>query len=215
MLLGRYSEAESALRDVLVAAQRLGLDSIALNVKHNLGLVLAHLGRFDEAVQLEEESLAGYIALGDSKLTGSSQHYLAVIFWKRGELGRAESHARSAVEAFTAFPPLLPRAVATLAAIQLAQARVSEAAQNADRAKLLLDAQGEIEDGEATIRLVHAETLLARGHNDEARSALATARDRIRRVAEKISDPELCQSFLERVPENARTLALAASWTTA
>jgi hypothetical protein len=31
-------------------------------------------------------------------------------------------------------------------------------------------------------------------------------------VAKKISDADLCRSFLEQVPENARTLQLAREW---
>ena len=145
-------------------------------------------------------------------MIGASQHYLALIFWERGDLDRAASVALASADALNAFPPLLPRGLATKAGIQLAQGRVAEASENADWSIVLLREQGEIEDGEMLIRLVHAETLIARGKGDEVRTVLVQARARIREVAGKISDPVLCQSFLEGVPENARTLALAETW---
>jgi hypothetical protein len=42
--------------------------------------------------------------------------------------------------------------------------------------------------------------------------AIADARARLLAIADKIADPDYKPSFLERVPENARTLALADAW---
>jgi len=54
-----------------------------------------------------------------------------------------------------------------------------------------------------------AEALHATGAHDAARRALADARARLLAIADKIADPDYKTSFLERVPEHARTLALA------
>jgi hypothetical protein len=61
-------------------------------------------------------------------------------------------------------------------------------------------------------RLVHAEALHATGAHDAARHAIARARARLLAIADKIADPGYRASFLSGVPENARTLALAAAW---
>jgi hypothetical protein len=45
-----------------------------------------------------------------------------------------------------------------------------------------------------------------------ARAALAAARDQLHAEADAIESPALRHSFLEVVPEHARTLALAAAW---
>jgi hypothetical protein len=45
-----------------------------------------------------------------------------------------------------------------------------------------------------------------------ARAAIAPARDRLLKNADKIVDPSYKKSFLENVPENARTLRLARAW---
>jgi hypothetical protein len=64
----------------------------------------------------------------------------------------------------------------------------------------------------AFVRLTHAEALHATGAHDAAARAIAGARARLLAIADKIADPDYKASFLERVPENARTLALADSW---
>ncbi|HWO20539.1 MAG TPA: AAA family ATPase [Kofleriaceae bacterium] len=50
------------------------------------------------------------------------------------------------------------------------------------------------------------------GRGAAARGALAAARDRLVAIAGRIADPAYRQSFLEAVPENARTLAFAHAW---
>jgi hypothetical protein len=59
---------------------------------------------------------------------------------------------------------------------------------------------------------MHAEALHAAGQQERARAAIATARDRLLANAEKIGDPTYRKSFLENVPENARTVELAREW---
>jgi hypothetical protein len=64
----------------------------------------------------------------------------------------------------------------------------------------------------AMVRLVHAEALHAAGEHEAARGAIESARARLRARAARIDDPSFRQSFLEDVPEHARTLALAGAW---
>jgi hypothetical protein len=75
----------------------------------------------------------------------------------------------------------------------------------------LLDTLGTLEEGEALVRLVYAEALHA-STDRRAASAILDARDHLLDRAAKIRDPLLRRSFLERVPENARTVALAREW---
>jgi hypothetical protein len=64
----------------------------------------------------------------------------------------------------------------------------------------------------AFVRLAHAEALHATGADDAARHAIAEARARLFAIAGRIADPDYKKSFLENVPENIRTLALAHAW---
>jgi hypothetical protein len=64
----------------------------------------------------------------------------------------------------------------------------------------------------AFVRLAHAEALHASGAHDSAHRAIADARGRLLAIADRIGDAASRCSFLHKVPENARTLALARSW---
>jgi hypothetical protein len=103
--------------------------------------------------------------------------------------------------------------VATLSALRLAQGRTAEALAAAEDAMSRCTALGGCGlFREAFVRLVHAEALHATGAHDDARHAIAGARARLLAIADKIPDPAYKANFLENVPENARTLALAAAW---
>jgi hypothetical protein len=69
-----------------------------------------------------------------------------------------------------------------------------------------------LEFGDVLVRLAHAEALNAAGQVEAARSRIAVARDAVLAQASRIRDPGRRASFLENVPENARTLELAGAW---
>jgi thioredoxin-like negative regulator of GroEL len=75
----------------------------------------------------------------------------------------------------------------------------------------LLDALGSIEEGEALLRLVYAEALHAE-RDPRAASAILDAKRPRPRARSEDRRRASCASFLERVRENSRTLALAASF---
>jgi len=61
-------------------------------------------------------------------------------------------------------------------------------------------------------RLGYAEALDATGDHAAACAAITEARDRLLAQAARIDDPSRRKTFLENVPENARTLSLARQW---
>ena len=67
-------------------------------------------------------------------------------------------------------------------------------------------------EGESLVRVVYAEALAHAGDHDAARAAIQEAEARLRVRASWLLDPALRESFLVRVPENARTLELARLW---
>jgi len=64
------------------------------------------------------------------------------------------------------------------------------------------------------VRLVHAEALEAAGQHAAARAELAEARDDLEARAARIPDAAARQSYLTRVAENARVVALSEAWST-
>jgi len=208
--VGAYDEAEALLRKAAADAARAGLPNTVGWATHNLGLVLARKGAFEEALALEQRAIDVGVAQGDRRLETGSRVMRARILSMAGRnaeaLGAATEAAAGAAEGST----LRVLALAALSRALQDASRSSEALTVASEAMAAFRALGELEDGEAFVRLVHAEAL--RSCNDPAwRDAARTARDALLARAAKIADPSLRASFLERVDENARTLALAAS----
>lgn len=210
--VGGFAEAEVALRDALASARRMGLYNVVATAMNNLGIALARLGQLDEAMRVEAEAIHLASTQGDQRIVGASRHYLALIHKLRGELAQAEQEALQATEVLQVAPPLRAHALATLGHVRLAQGRTREARKAAQEAIRLLEKLGGIEEGETTVRLVDAETLHACGESDAARAAITVAVARLDERARKIKDGSWRKSFLERVPDNAQTLARADEW---
>jgi hypothetical protein len=106
-----------------------------------------------------------------------------------------------------------PGVLGTLSALRLAQGRTAEALTAAVEAVSRYTTMGGCGMFRgAFVRLAHAEALQATGAHEAARHAITEGRSRLFAIADRISNPDHKQSFLENVPENARTLALARAW---
>ncbi len=210
--VGGYGEAQTALQDALTAAKRMGLHNVVASSMNNLGMAQARLGQLDEAIVTETEAIVLATAQGDQRMAGASRHYLAIVRLLRGEHVLAEAEAEAAAAVLEISPSLRAHALATLARAQLALDRPASALETAREAMALLTTLGGIEEGETLVRLVLAEARHASGDRDAATCDIAEAVARLRTRAEQITDDHWRKSFLERVPDNARTLALAARW---
>lgn len=145
-------------------------------------------------------------------MEATARVYRAYFMAQGEQLAKAEREIRAALDLGHAPAPSRAYALAVLGRIQLQDARPHEAETPAREAMRLVDGLGGIEEGESYVRLVYAETLDAVGDGAGAREAIATARVRLLERAANIRDPAWKESFLERVPENARTIALAKQW---
>ncbi|WP_437829883.1 serine/threonine-protein kinase [Sorangium sp. So ce1153] len=209
--LGDFGGAEAALRSVLEAADRMGLHEVAAAAQASLGQVLAYRGRLAEARAVEEAALASSQRLGDPRAEVVSRSYLAKIALLAGDFGAAEREARLA-EALESASPLRVAATAIRARALLGLGRAREALAAAGEALAALESLGGLEEGESMIRLVHAEAFSAVGDAKRAAAAIAAARDKLLDRAASVRDPEWRRRFLSHVPDNARTLELAAQW---
>jgi hypothetical protein len=176
-----------------------------------LSWLLADRGALDEArllaTQLAEYGHAHHNPLDE----GRGRWVLAEVLRRMGDLDGAEHEIQPALGMAT--PLEHPGVLGTLSALRLAQGRAEEAlatAQDAVSRCATMGGCGMFRG--AFVRLVHAEALHATGAHDAARHAIAEARAHLFTTADRIADPGYKQSFLENVPENARTLALARAW---
>jgi len=206
--LGAWDEAESALRASITRARRLGLTAVEYNALHNLGYCLFRLGRIEEARAIETDCVRVLEEKGDGRTSGCSRLYLAMMAIDTGELDEARAQAETALALLADTPPLRPYALAVLVLVDLAQGRVQEAKAKALEAGGLADALGAMEQGESYVRLSVAEALRAAGDLEGAKAAARSARARLVERGAIMSDA-IRESFFHRVPENARTFALA------
>jgi tetratricopeptide (TPR) repeat protein len=187
----------------------MGLSSVSATARQNLGLALAGQSRFDEARALETEALEIFAAQGDVRMEVNTRIALSLVSCLAGDAAGAEREALAAIEAARATPALRSHALAALARALLDLGRASDALSAASEAMQLLETLGGIEEGESLVRLAYAEALDAVGRRAEALAAFVAGAERLQERAAKMSDPAWRKGFLERVPENARTIARA------
>lgn len=207
--VGAFREAEEALQGALAEARRMGLHNVVASSMNNLGMAQARLGKFDEAMFTEREAIRMAAAQGDRRVEGGSRHYLAIIHMLRGKPDAARLDAEAAAEMLRVSPSLRSHALATLSQIQLTLGQHAEALHTAEEAMALLRSLGGIEEGEAQVRLALADAHLATGEGDKAKRVLGEALGRLLQRASQITDERWRKSFLERIPDHARTIALA------
>ena len=214
--LGQLPEAEHVLTSIAAADQKLGVGSSMR--RFGLSWLLADRGALDQArtlaTQLSEHGRAQHNSLEE----GRGRWVLGEVLRRMGELDAAERELEAAERELEPAPGMVvplehPGFLATRSLLRLAQGRPEQALKDAGGAVAQTAGMGGCGFFRAAfVRLAHAEVLHATGAHHEARQAIADARTRLQTIAERIPDPDYRRSFLQEVPENARTLALASAW---
>jgi len=200
--LGAFDMAERELREALSRVDTP--DPTTLLALVTLVETLAIRGALDEAHELCTRGLAIARTSTMPADEGRARWGMASLLLGKGDLAAAEREALEAISRIAMLPLEHAAVTATLAAILLAQGRAAEA----------LAALGSVVPRfrAPLARLVRAEALHATGDIAKARAAIAEARARVLATAAKIADPSCRASFLEHVPEVARTLLLSRQW---
>jgi tetratricopeptide (TPR) repeat protein len=207
--LGAFALAERTLEGIVTADDSLGM--VASLRRFTLSWLRADRGALDEArvlaTQLSEYGHGHHNSLDE----GRGRWVLAEVLRRMGDLEGAERELQAALGMVVALEH--PGVLGTLSALRLAQGRAEEALAAAKEAVARCTTMGGCGMFRgAFVRLAHAEALHATGAHDAARHAITEARARLFTIADRIADPTYKKSFLENVPENARTLALARAW---
>jgi len=202
MLLGGLERSSAIIDEALrLQSSAGGSDEMALA---NLGLVLARLGRADEAIARLRRQIAALPR--DAPAAAYLRISLAFALARSGSLGEAEVEARASAAGLEPIPASQAESLVTLADVLLRSGRPDEALTCVERAYGLVDPLIE-HDGLG--RLVRVEALLALGRAHEADQTLADARDRIRARAARIADAGLRAGFVENLAEHRRIVELA------
>jgi hypothetical protein len=207
--LGAAEEAERLLDAIPAADEAMGPTSSLR--RFALAWLRADAGALEAAravaLQLSEHGRAHRLPLEEAR----GRWALAEVLRRAGDLEGADREIEAALRMVV--PLERPGVLGTLAMLRLAQGRAADALAAAEEAVAACASMGGCGMFRgAFVRLARAEALHATGATDAARAAIADARARLSAIADKIPDLEYRRSFLEGVPENARTLDLARAW---
>jgi tetratricopeptide (TPR) repeat protein len=206
--VGDYALAEAVLREALVAARELDLGNVMSSVTVDLGLTLTRLGQVGEAIAVLEDAVGRCQAQSSHRLLGCAYAYLALARLRAGDTSGAEKAAASAIEDTRAHPPARATALAAMAAVQLARGENAEALRAANRAMAQLQLLGDVNEGEALVRVTYAEALRAAGQPRAAAEAIRAAQQRLEARAAALGDPRFRECFLASEESSLRTAAL-------
>ncbi|ACY16556.1 serine/threonine protein kinase [Haliangium ochraceum DSM 14365] len=201
--LGQYERAEAASRAAFELGQRLAIEHLVEASRDDLAMALVRQDRLEEARAL--------LARGDIARQPFRGVYRAQLEIRAGHPARALEHLEQAMRWYqhevSSDAPAVTQAVRARALLALG--RVDEAVRASRAGMAYVLAGGTLQEGEALLRLVFAESLLATGEREHARLAIAEAWARIEYKAGQIDDPMWRQSFLQAVDEHRRTADLA------
>lgn len=205
--LGQYEHSAAVLRVCLDRAHRSGLTHLHLTFEGVLAMALARSGDRIEAQQVFD-SLES--ADTDPHTEARNRVYRAQFSLLSGDAETAYQEIAAAIKRVDAAgaPPLYAFALAVRARALLELGRYPEALEAAEHGMRILESIGELDEGDALLRLAHAEALHANGHVDRAEAAIRTAKSHVLQRAQSIASVRGRQEFLERILENRQTLAI-------
>lgn len=173
---GKLAEAESRYRQALSilggTADRSGI-AVALT---NLAEILHLRGGLDEARELHEEALAIDREIGDLAGAAYDTYQLGRVFMDKGDFAVARERLQSALDSQDGLGDTLSAAETRLALAELSllDSRPDEAERQAAHAEQFFRA-ATARDPEAAAILLRADSALARGRTEEAKTRLERA----------------------------------------
>ena len=211
--IGELEAGEAALNRAMRLADPLGLRGIVLSCKANLGIARARCQDFPTAIALEREAIEGFRLIKSRRDEATARIYLGIILRNLpSELESAEREVRTGIAILPDSPVLGAAAYGALVTVLNVRGKRDEALAATLEGQRLFERAGSVIDGESMCRLSFAEALHAAGRIDDARKAIAKAKERLIERAQRIDDPKWKKSFLERIGEHARTFARASEW---
>jgi tetratricopeptide (TPR) repeat protein len=210
--LGDFATArgyhERALSISRTLSDRQG-EAVAAN---NLGWVLHHLGDEAAARHYCQQALDIRVAIGDKRGQGYSLSYLGVVLEGLGELDeaaqayeKARQLRREIGQAAAAIDDL-----AGLARVALKQDNIAQATDYAEEVWQWLQERG-VQGilSPLQVYLTVADVWQANGRHSEAQTLLAQASQLLQQQAERFTDREMRQAFLQNVPLHREVSARA------
>jgi serine/threonine protein kinase/tetratricopeptide (TPR) repeat protein len=211
--LGRFERSEALLTEALAMAQKSGALNTVAWIKQSLSTVFAEGGRPEDGLALAREASETAQEQKDRRLEAKSRIAEADILLSLGDGFSAEQSARRAIDLGDGGAEAVQAgALAALSSALATTGRQPESHGAALDLERLLEGGIELEETEAKVRLVVAESYWRVGEHEKARAAILRAKKVLLARAERLDAADR-EAFLKRVRVHARTLALAAEWT--
>ncbi|MEM1022572.1 MAG: protein kinase [Myxococcota bacterium] len=207
--LGDIRGARRTLDAARQEARAMGLPHVEAVLTCRVGHAAAREGQLEGSEDEIARATRAFLALKDTRNEGIARFYMAFLQRFRRRLEQARQEAERARQLLDGFPSLLPTARAVLARVLLDFDERDEALEEASLAHEALEAGRLVEEGDMFIYLALARALEATEQWPRLDEILWSARTLLLRRADLIGPPSLRTSFLVRVPENAKILALA------
>lgn len=203
--IGAWERASTVLKDALAIAEPMQLELVSA-AQARLGYATAMAGRVDEGMGLLHHALESCLKHGNRMAESVTRIYLArVMALKR--MPAALEMAKKGLEASEGLPARRAFALAVLASLEVEiEPLVSSSWKHAQEANAILEKLGGVQEGEALIRLCQVIALRMQGNEAQAKVTLTEAKRKLMEKADRLGDPEIRRSFLERVPDHARLL---------
>ncbi len=212
--VGDYEEAVRALTVALERARKIRFRALEGYVLTNLGYASLGLGLFRDAQLHLEAARSAARDVGDKRLESFVALYLARAFAsaKRGddarrELRRASEIAHEAGSAAQKTSAVEILANVTLAELALSDGQIATALTHSELALRQRDQLGGIEEDEALVYLTRARVLQLAGQTELSMEVRFRGRARVETMAERFSDKDFRDRFLNDVPAH-RALSL-------
>jgi class 3 adenylate cyclase/tetratricopeptide (TPR) repeat protein len=203
--LGLYKQGRATLEQALAVDQALGARRTRAYDLQNLGLVYFRLGDGRGARQVLEESLRELAAVGDEFGRVATLQYLALEYERSGDYAGAVRRYQEAAEglAKVGAPAFVQEARAGLARSAFGQGQLDEARAQVEALWQYLGAQGAGGmEFPLMAYLTCAELFDGLGEAEKAQAAADAGYRELMGRAEKISNLDWRQTFVEQVPEH-------------
>ncbi len=210
--LGDLSTARTYLQRGLQLAQEIGDEEGRGYLLSNLGLVVRDQGQLELAEKLLTDGLAIVQTLDNEHQVSFFLSYLSTVSLQVGNLAQAQKRAQAALRLRRDLDLRLRTIddLAILAATTLAAGNTEEALSYTEQTLAILEECGD-EGPEFPQRdyFICYQVLAVTGQQERAQAALKSAYNLVLARANKITDPTVRQSFLERVAINREIVAEA------
>jgi len=210
--VGDLAHAQTCLEMGLMLSREIGDEGGQAYLLSNLGLVMRDQGNLAAAEKLLSEGLARTQAQFDRYMASAFHSYLGTISLQAGQFEQAIERANLAftMRRELALHLRVADDLSTIASAHLALGNNAKALDYAQQAIVILnECQGEGPESPQRDYFVCYQVLQTNGQTEAARDALQSARRLVMARADKIADPSLRQSFLERVPINREIIQTA------